>query len=129
VLSLPPFTVAALRAWKEQTTPADTNALVFTLPDDRSPAPWHVRNAFLRACKKGGLPPIRRHDLRHMAASLMLAEGLPLPAVAAQLGHANTAVTAAVYSHALRGADQRVAQALERALGGGDGAQQNQTME
>ncbi|HZS01458.1 MAG TPA: hypothetical protein VFE37_22265 [Chloroflexota bacterium] len=51
----------------------------------------------------------------------MLAEGFPLPAVAAQLGHANTAVTAAVYSHALRGSDQRVAQALQRALGGGDG--------
>ncbi len=121
VLSVPPFTVSALRAWKDQTKPTNTDAFVFTLPDGRPPAPWHARNAFLRACKRAGLPPIRRHDLRHLAASLMLAEGLPLPAVAAQLGHANTAVTVAVYSHALRGSDQRVAHALERALGGGPG--------
>ena len=41
------------------------------------------------------------------------------PSVTVQVGHANTAVAAAVYGHALRGSDQRVAQALERALGGG----------
>jgi hypothetical protein len=64
-------------------------------------------------------PAWHRNDLRHLTASRLLAEGLPLPTVAAQLRHANTAVTAAVYSHALRGSDQRVAQALERALGWG----------
>jgi hypothetical protein len=52
---------------------------------------------------------------------VLLAKGLLLPAVADQLGHAKTAVTAAVYRHALKGSDQRLAQALERALGGDAG--------
>jgi hypothetical protein len=39
------------------------------------------------------------HDLRHTAASVMLARGVTVAEVAAVLGHASPAVTAAVYSH------------------------------
>lgn len=49
--------------------------------------------------KKAELPDIRFHDLRHTAASLMLAAGEPLPNVSALLGHADTAITARIYSH------------------------------
>jgi integrase len=41
------------------------------------------------------------HGLRHTAASLMLASGVPLPDVAAQLRYADPAITAKVYSHGL----------------------------
>jgi integrase len=117
VLSLPGFALTALRDWKSKlpTEPGEHERIII-LPDGRSPAPWHARNAFRRACKLAGLPMIRRHDLRHFAASLLLAEGLALPAVAARLGHANTAVTATIYSHALKGSDQQAADMLERAL-------------
>lgn len=56
------------------------------------------------------------HDLRHLSASLLLAEGLAFPAVSARLGHASTAITATVYAHALRGDDARAAQALDSAF-------------
>jgi integrase len=51
------------------------------------------------------------------AASLLMAEGIPLPAVALRLGHSSPAITAAIYSHALKGSDSQVAQALDTALG------------
>jgi integrase len=50
------------------------------------------------------------------AASLLMAEGIPLSAVAQRLGHSSPAITAAIYSHALKGSDKQAAQALESAL-------------
>jgi integrase len=47
----------------------------------------------------GGVPPVTPHGLRHTAASLMLAAGVPLIVVSRQLGHANPNVTAQVYAH------------------------------
>jgi integrase len=44
-------------------------------------------------------PLVSWHGLRHTAASLVLAEGVPLPDVAAQLRHADPSITARVYSH------------------------------
>lgn len=48
------------------------------------------------------LPPIHLHSLRHTYATLCIAQGLPLTAVAQQLGHANVATTARIYAHAIR---------------------------
>lgn len=39
------------------------------------------------------------HGLRHTAASIMLARGVPLIVVSRQLGHANPNITATVYAH------------------------------
>jgi hypothetical protein len=51
------------------------------------------------------LPPERGgwcfHDLRHTAATLMLADGVPLMTVSKILGHSLSAVTAQIYAHAL----------------------------
>lgn len=50
-----------------------------------------------------GLPDeMRIHDLRHSAASLMIHAGVPIPAIAKVLGHANPSITLRVYSHALK---------------------------
>lgn len=48
------------------------------------------------------LPHIRLHDLRHGAASLLLAGGVPLELVAMILGHAPE-VTRQIYAHVLKG--------------------------
>ena len=45
--------------------------------------------------------PVTFHGLRHTAASIMLARGVPLTIVARQLGHANPNVTATIYAHLL----------------------------
>jgi integrase len=57
------------------------------------------RNRFRTAAKKIGLPTLRFHDLRHTAASLFAASGMPLARVARVLGHADTATTYKIYLH------------------------------
>jgi len=57
----------------------------------------HLRGAL----KAAGLSSIRFHDLRHTAATLMLADGVPLVTVSKILGHSSPAVTAQIYAHAL----------------------------
>lgn len=50
---------------------------------------------------RAGLPTMRLYDLRHTAATLALAAGVPAKVVSEQLGHATSAVTLDVYSHVL----------------------------
>ncbi len=44
---------------------------------------------FEAAAKASNLPRIRLHDLRHTAASLMLADGVPVKVVSELLGHSS----------------------------------------
>jgi len=46
-----------------------------------------------------GLPRMRFHDLRHSAASLLIAEGVQLAEVSMLLGHSELRVTADLYAH------------------------------
>lgn len=67
-------------------------------------APIHFSDLvkqFKSALKKAKLPAIRFHDLRHTAATLMLADGVPLVTVSKILGHSSPAITATIYAHAL----------------------------
>ena len=69
------------------------------------------KHAWKRAIAKAGVK-LRPYDIRHLAASEMLANGADLAAVAAQMGHANVAMTGKVYAHVMAGAQARAAQAL-----------------
>ncbi|HEY3227903.1 MAG TPA: tyrosine-type recombinase/integrase [Roseiflexaceae bacterium] len=67
-------------------------------------APLHISDLtkhFKNALKRAGLPIIRFHDLRHTAATLMLANGVSLVTVSKILGHSSPAITATIYAHAL----------------------------
>jgi integrase len=59
----------------------------------------------------------RFYDMRHAAASLLIADGLPITAVSAMLGHALTSTTLNTYAHVLPGSDRLTAEAMERLLG------------
>jgi integrase len=48
-----------------------------------------------------GLRGVRVHDLRHTAATLLLASGADLKSVARILGHASTVMTADLYGHVI----------------------------
>lgn len=83
------------KAWK------DTLNLIFVT---ETGAPIHgsdLLQHFNRVLKRAKLPKIRFHDLRHTAATLMLADGIPLVTVSKILGHSSPAVTAKIYAHAL----------------------------
>lgn len=58
-----------------------------------------IRNHFKHALKKAGLPSCRVHDLRHSNASLLWANGVPIPEIAKRLGHSSPKTTMSVYAH------------------------------
>jgi integrase len=73
--------------------------LVFTREDGTGLIPASVSQAFRECVRASGLRTVRFHDLRHLAATTMLANGVPLTLVASVLGHSQVAVTHRFYSH------------------------------
>jgi len=78
-----------------------------------------VQHNLQRLCERLGLPPLTPHGLRHLHASLLLSEGLPIPLVSRRLGHANAAVTMGIYAHCVSKRDDQAVQAISKALTGG----------
>jgi integrase len=76
------------------------NDLVFT---DEAGGPIDatkfLRNSFAPLLKAAGLPPMRFHDLRHTAATLLLGRGVHPKIVSEMLGHSQIAITLDLYSH------------------------------
>ena len=60
-----------------------------------------------------GLPRVRLHDLRHIAATLALMQGVPPKVVSDMLGHSTVGLTLDTYSHLLPAMDQRAAAAMD----------------
>ena len=81
------------------------------VPDDTS-------RTFSRICAAAGLPPLSFHSLRHTAASLQLAAGVPLETVSKRLGHATLATTADVYGHLLPEANAAAAGKVDDFMAG-----------
>ena len=77
--------------------------LVFTTPIGTPLDKDNVTKRELpRVLKAAGISTkLRFHDLRHIAASLALAQGVPIPDVAQMLGHSDAATTLRVYAHAI----------------------------
>ncbi len=71
---------------------------IFTQENGEPLHPQWVSDEFERLIEECDLPPIRLHDLRHGAASLMLAAGVDLKVVQETLGHATLATTANTYT-------------------------------
>lgn len=74
---------------------------VFTKADGASLRPSWIGDQFERLYTAAGLPPIRLHDLRHTAATLMLAARVEMKIVQEILGHSAIAVTADLYTSVL----------------------------
>jgi len=65
---------------------------------------------------KIGLPPIRFHDLRHTAATLMLLQGTNPKIVQERLGHASIQLTMDTYSHVLPDMQSDIANRMDALL-------------
>jgi integrase len=106
-IPLPTYLIPELKRWK-LACPLTQRGLVFPgEPDargERGPidADILLRHVLRRALRRAGLPPLRFHDLRHMAGTLMHEAGVPLKRAQEILGHASERTTLAIYTHAMR---------------------------
>ena len=73
--------------------------LVFCTEAGRPLAASEVTRRFQRKLAELGLAHQRFHDMRHCAASLLIAQGIPLRVVMEILGHSTITTTANVYGH------------------------------
>jgi integrase len=93
------------------------NGLIFASetgePLDRRSVTNH---RFKPLLKRGGLPQVRFHDLRHTCATLLLSKNVNPKIVSEMLGHATIAITLDTYSHVLPNMQSEAAKALEDAL-------------
>ena len=74
-------------------------ALVFTDEIGRPLTSFHVSRHFSKPLHLVGLPPMRYHDLRHGAASLMAAQGVSARVAMEILGHAQISTTMNIYTN------------------------------
>jgi len=86
--------------------------LVFARENGQPLRPEHVLSRFHALTEQAGLPRVRLHDLRHLAATLMIAAGVPLALVSKVLRHSKTAITADLYSHLTRESSLAAADSL-----------------
>ena len=102
--------------------PAADSGLIFTMPKTReneagrpiSRNRW--ADAYRDACAAAEVNGrTRTHDLRHVAASSMIAGGLSVAAVQAVLGHSSPAETLEVYTHLWPGDEDKTRQVMEAA--------------
>jgi len=105
----------ASSAWIER-------GLVFTTGIGTPIEPRSAVRDFKRILEKANEPdakiPLstRFHDLRHSAASLLLAQGVQLRAIMELLGHSTIALTANTYSHVMPSMMQEMADKMDSIL-------------
>ena len=75
---------------------------------------------FKALCERAGIPPYRVHDLRHTAATLLIAQGQHARVVMEVLGHSQIAMTMNVYGHVMDSQLRDAADAVDEALWGED---------
>jgi len=76
----------------------------------------NVLREYYKIRDTAGLPSIRFHDLRHSAASLLHASGVPLVAIQKLLGHASFRPTQEVYAHITSDLETEAASTMDELL-------------
>jgi integrase len=104
---------------KQQLRPTDINlGLVFPSVTGGIMIPHNItKRSFKRYLVQAGLSrDIRFHDLRHTAATLLLASGVNVKVVSEMLGHSNVSITLHIYAHVLPDMQQSAVQAMDTLL-------------
>lgn len=76
----------------------------------------NLTRAFTALLARAGLPRIRFHDLRHSAATILLAQGVSPRVVMDLLGHSTIGMTLGTYSHVLPAMQRDAADQMDAAL-------------
>jgi integrase len=128
-IPLPEFALEALQRHRVrqlelrlQAAEWEERGLVF--PNDRGGYLWvgPMREQLRMLLQEAGLPAIRFHDLRHSAATILLAMGVSPLVVQKRLGHSHISITLGVYGHVTesmqREATARLNEQFHRSAGG-----------
>ncbi len=123
-IALPKMAVDALRAHRKRQTEErlrtgprwEETGHVFTDSRGRPVDPDVVTHAFKEVARDAKLPTLTLHQLRHGAATLMLAQGVPLRIVQETLGHSSITITADTYAHVAPELQRQAADAIDAAL-------------
>lgn len=99
----------------KRTSPKSLATSPWLFPSHVTGRPWPSNTLWhnlQRALASAGISRIRPHDLRHSAATFMIARRRPLPVVAEILGHRSAAFTASRYAHVIASQHQEVADVM-----------------
>jgi integrase len=126
VIVMPEIVKSAIRAQRmgqrEQRLLAGSGwretGFIFTSRTGTPLDPWGVIKAFKRLLQAAGLPNIRFHDLRHTAATFLLAQGVDPRTIMETLGHSQISLTLNTYSHVLPSLQRDAAEKMNRLLVG-----------
>jgi integrase len=125
-LALPELVIQALVTHKELQVQQIRDAgcywhqhdYVFCTKLGKHLTPNYVVTTFKSLLKKAELPNIRFHDLRHTAATTLLALGVNPKIVQEMLGHTEISMTMDIYSHVLPGMQKEAMRQMNTALRG-----------
>jgi integrase len=101
--------LAAGGAWED-------SGLVFTSPFGTPLDPSNVTREFQGLLTAAQLPVVRFHDLRHTAATLLLAQGVDARTIMETLGHSQISLTLNTYSHVLPALQEAAATKMDAIL-------------
>jgi integrase len=103
--------LAAGSAWED-------SGLVFTTPIGTAVDSRNVTREFRALLVSANLPAVRFHDLRHTAATLLLAQGVDPRTIMETLGHSQISLTLNTYSHVLPALQEAAAAKMDTMLRG-----------
>jgi integrase len=117
-IALDAQTVEALKRWRRQQSTEQLamgaewqgDGRVFVWPDGSALHPSIITKSFGRLVKRGGLPALSLHGLRHSWATSALRGGVPVKVVSDRLGHSSSRVTLDVYTASVPALDVAAAE-------------------
>ena len=87
------------------------------IKDDTTPMnPDSLTDWTSKFVKRNKLPHFTPHSLRHTHATLLIAEGVSIPAVSKRLGHSSITTTSKIYVHAIQSADEIASDVIDSKL-------------
>lgn len=89
---------------------------VFTQDDGQPMNPGSITSWLSDFSKRHGLPHINPHTIRHMVASVLIANGLDIVMVSKQLGHTKVSTTDDYYAHIIEDEKSKASECIAEVM-------------